>query len=93
MTAVADAKRTYFKQAVGTTSLTAVADLEALYYEKAFAGTAVVVPEATATQEGTVKQMTFTADQSPDFATLAAVTTAYNALLAKLRASGQMAAS
>lgn len=56
MTAVADAKRAYFKQAVGTTSLTAEADLETLYYEKAKAGTAQVVPEATPTVEGTVKQ-------------------------------------
>ena len=48
---------------------------------------------ATTTQEGTVRQMTFTAQQSPAFADLTAVTTAYNALLTKLIAAKQMAAS
>lgn len=38
-------------------------------------------------------QMTFTAQQSPDFADLAAVTTAYNALLTKLIGAGLMASS
>ena len=90
MTSVVDAKRAYFKQAVGTTDASAVADLEALYYEKALAGTAVVVPEATPTVEGTVKQAAFQADSvevtSPTVAE-------FNALLAKLIAAGIMAAS
>ena len=90
MTAVADAKRAYFKQAVGTTSLTAEADLEALYYEKAKAGTAVVVPEATPTVEGTVKQAAFiaqlTGGESPTEAE-------FNSLLTALKNAGIMAAS
>lgn len=93
MTAVSDAKRAYFKQAVGVTSLTAEADLEALYYEKAKAGTAVVVPEATPTVEGTVKQAAFIAQVTPDFATLAAATAAHNALLTALKNAGIMAPS
>lgn len=51
------------------------------------------VPAATTTTNGTVKQITFTAQQSPDFADLAAVTTAYNALLTKFIAAGLMPAS
>ena len=51
------------------------------------------VPAATTTVAGKVKQITFTAQQSPDFATLAAVTTAYNALLTKLIAAGIMPAA
>lgn len=38
-------------------------------------------------------QMTFSAQQSPDFADLAAVTVAYNALLTKLIGAGLMASS
>lgn len=93
MTSLVDAKRAYFEQAVGPTTLTAVSDLEALYYEKAKAGTAVVVPEATTTVEGTVKQAAFIAQVTPDFATLAAATTAHNALLTALKNAGVMAAS
>lgn len=51
------------------------------------------VPAATTTVAGKVKQITFTAQQSPDFASLAAVTVAYNALLTKLIAAGIMPAS
>lgn len=51
------------------------------------------VPAATTTVAGKVKQITFTAQQSPAFADLAAVTTAYNALLTKLIAAGIMPAS
>lgn len=56
-------------------------------------GTVMTGATATTTQEGAVRQMTFTAQQSPDFASLAAVTVAYNALLTKLIAAKQMAAS
>lgn len=48
---------------------------------------------ATTTTAGVVKQITFTAQQSPAFADLTAVTTAYNALLTKLIAAGIMPAS
>lgn len=92
MTSVVEAKRAYFKQATGSDS-TSVADLEAAYYEAAAAGTAVVVPEATPTVEGTVKQAAFIAQVTPDFATLAAATTAHNALLTALKNAGIMAAS
>jgi len=51
------------------------------------------VPAASTTVAGKVKQITFTAQQSPDFATLAAVTVAYNALLTKLIAAGIMPAA
>lgn len=51
------------------------------------------VSNATTTVAGKVKQITFTAQQSPDFADLTAVTTAYNALLTKLIAAGIMPAS
>lgn len=51
------------------------------------------VPTATTTTFGTVKKATFTAQQSPAFADLTAVTTAYNALLTKLIAAGLMASS
>ena len=51
------------------------------------------VPAATTATAGTVKQITFTAQQSPAFADLTAVTTAYNALLTKLIAAGIMPAS
>lgn len=91
--ALADAKRAYFRQAVGTTSATAEEDLETLYYEKARVGTAVIMPEASTTVEGTVKQAAFIAQVTPDFATLAAATTAYNALLTALKNAGIMASS
>lgn len=51
------------------------------------------VPAATTTVAGKVKQITFTAQQSPDFADLAAVTVAYNALLTKFITAGIMPAS
>ncbi|QGH72555.1 MAG: head fiber protein [Myoviridae sp. ctThM1] len=51
------------------------------------------VPAATTTTAGKVKQITFTPQQSPAFADLTAVTTAYNALLTKLIAAGIMPAS
>lgn len=91
--AVAQAKREYFKQAVGTTNKTSEADLEALYYTKAKAGTAVVVPEATPTVEGTVKQAAFIAQVAVPFADLTAAATAHNALLTALKNAGIMAAS
>jgi hypothetical protein len=50
-------------------------------------------PAATTTVAGKVKQITFTAQQSGDFASLTAVTTAYNALLTKLITAGIMPAS
>ena len=89
MTSVVDAKREYFQAATGSTE-GSVAVLETLFYEQAAAGTAVVVPEATPTVEGTVKQSAFQADSvevtSPTVAE-------FNALLAKLIAAGIMAAS
>lgn len=51
------------------------------------------VPAATTSAAGIVKQITFTAQQSPDFADLAAVTAAYNALLTKFITAGIMPAS
>lgn len=73
---------------VGAGYIVAVNDLAA----QIDAGGATV-PAATTTVAGTVKQITFTAQQSPDFASLAAVTVAYNALLTKLIAAGIMPAS
>lgn len=90
---VADAKRRYFRQAVGATAATAEADLEQLYYEKALAGTAVVVPEATTTVEGTVKQAANVAAAAVPFADLTAAANAYNALRTSLINAGIMAAS
>ncbi len=55
--------------------------------------TGATTPAATTAVAGKVKQITFTAQQSPDFATLAAVTVAYNALLTKLITAGIMPAS
>ena len=55
--------------------------------------TAVTVPAASTTVAGKVKQITFTAQQAGDFASLTAVTAAYNALLTKLIAAGIMPAS
>lgn len=89
---VVDAKREYFKQATGS-DLNAVADLEALYYQQAAAGTAVVIPEATTTTEGTVKQAAFIDSVAVPFADLTAAATAHNALLTALKAAGVMAAS
>lgn len=54
---------------------------------------AATVPAATTTVAGKVKQITFTAQQSPDFADLAAVTAAYNALLTKFITAGFMPAA
>jgi hypothetical protein len=51
------------------------------------------VPVATTTVAGKVKQITFTAQQVGDFASLTAVTAAYNALLTKLIAAGIMPAA
>ncbi|MCY1423396.1 hypothetical protein D9M71_391070 [compost metagenome] len=56
-------------------------------------GGGATVPAATTAVAGVVKQITFTAQQSPDFADLAAVTVAYNALLTKLIAAGIMPAA
>lgn len=86
---VVDAKREYFKQATGSDA-TSVAELEALYYEQAAAGTAVVVPEATPTVEGTVKQAVFIAQVAVPFADLTAAATAHNALLTALKDAGVM---
>lgn len=55
--------------------------------------TGATTPAATTTVAGKVKQITFTAQQSPAFVDLAAVTTAYNALLTKLITAGIMPAS
>lgn len=55
--------------------------------------TGATTPVATTTVAGKVKQITFTAQQSPAFADLTAVTTAYNALLTKLITAGIMPAS
>lgn len=57
------------------------------------ARTAIGTVEATTATAGIVKQITFTAQQSPAFADLTAVTTAYNALLTKLITAGIMPAS
>lgn len=56
-------------------------------------GAGVPVAAASTSVAGTVKQITFTAQQSPAFADLTAVTTAYNALLTKLITAGIMPAS
>lgn len=55
--------------------------------------TGATTPAASTTVAGKVKQITFTAQQSGDFASLTAVTTAYNALLTKLITAGIMPAS
>jgi hypothetical protein len=55
--------------------------------------TGALVPAATTALAGKVKQITFTAQQGTTFADLAAVTTAYNALLTKLIAAGIMPAA
>lgn len=88
MTSVVDAKRDYFQAATGSTE-GSVAVLETLFYEQAAAGTAVVVPEATPTVEGTVKQAAFQANAAGANPTKAE----YDALLAALVAAGIMAAS
>ena len=92
MTSVVEAKRAYFKQATGSDA-TAVADLETSYYEMAAAGTAVVIPEATTTVEGTVKQAANVPAAAVPFADLTAAANAYNALRTALINAGQMAAS
>lgn len=56
-------------------------------------GAGVPATAATTAVSGIVKQITFTAQQSPDFATLAAVTVAYNALLTKFITAGIMPAA
>ena len=73
---------------VGAGYIVAVNDLAA----QIDAGGATV-PAATTAAAGIVKQITFTAQQSPDFADLAAVTVAYNALLTKFITAGIMPAS
>lgn len=55
--------------------------------------TGATTPAATTSVAGKVKQITFTAQQSPAFADLTAVTAAYNALLTKLITAGIMPAS
>lgn len=55
--------------------------------------TAIGTVAASTATAGIVKQITFTAQQSPDFADLAAVTVAYNALLTKLITAGIMPAA
>jgi hypothetical protein len=89
MGSVVDAKRRYFKQATGSTD-SALADLEEEYYTQAAEGTALVVPEATTTQEGTVKQAVFIAQVAVPFADLTAAATAHNALLTALKNAGVM---
>jgi hypothetical protein len=54
---------------------------------------AVNAVAASTSVAGIAKQITFTAQQSPAFADLTAVTTAYNALLTKLITAGIMPAS
>lgn len=71
--------------AIGRTVLTAV--------DAAAVRTAIGTVAATTATAGIAKQITFTAQQSPDFASLAAVTTAYNALLTKFITAGIMPAS
>lgn len=61
--------------------------------DAAAARTAIGTVAATTAAAGIVKQITFTAQQSPAFADLTAVTTAYNALLTKLITAGIMPAS
>lgn len=61
--------------------------------DAAAARTAIGTVAATTTVAGIAKQITFTAQQSPDFASLAAVTVAYNGLLTKLIAAGIMPAA
>ena len=71
--------------AIGRTVLTAA--------DAAAVRTAIGTVAATTAAAGIVKQITFTAQQSPAFADLTAVTTAYNALLTKLITAGIMPAS
>lgn len=89
MTSVVDAKRAYFQAATGSDEQS-VAVLETLFYEQAAGGTAVVVPEATPTVEGTVKQAVFIAQVAVPFADLTAAATAHNALLTALKNAGVM---
>lgn len=89
-TSVVDAKRRYYEAAIGANSVTALADLEAQFYTEAAAGTAVIVPEATPTVEGTVKQAVFIAQVTVPFADLTAAATAHNALLTALKNAGVM---
>lgn len=89
MGGVVDAKRAFFQQATGLDK-GSVAELEQAYYEQAAAGTAVIVPEATPTVEGTVKQAVFIAQVTVPFADLTAAATAHNALLTALKNAGVM---
>lgn len=80
-------------QAADITDSTAVGRAVLTATDAAAARTAIGTVAATTAAAGIVKQITFTAQQSPDFATLAAVTVAYNALLTKLITAGIMPAS
>lgn len=79
--------------ASGITDSTVVGRAVITAVDAAAARTAIGTVDATTAVSGIVKQITFTAQQSPDFATLAAVTVAYNALLTKLIAAGIMPAA
>lgn len=80
-------------QAADITDSTTVGRAVLTATNAAAARTAIGTVAATTTVAGIVSQITFTAQQSPDFANLAAVTVAYNALLTKLIAAGIMPAS
>jgi len=80
-------------QAADITDSTTVGRAVLTATDAAAARTAIGTVAATTAAAGIVKQITFTAQQSPDFATLAAVTVAYNALLTKLITAGIMPAS
>jgi hypothetical protein len=80
-------------QAADITDSTTVGRAVLTATDAAAARTAIGTVAATTAAAGIVKQITFTAQQSPDFASLAAVTTAYNALLTKLITAGIMPAS
>ena len=80
-------------QVADITDSTAVGRAVLTATDAAAARTAIGTVAATTAAAGIVKQITFTAQQSPDFADLAAVTVAYNALLTKLITAGIMPAS
>lgn len=80
-------------QAADITDSTAVGRSILTATDAAAVRTAAGTVAATTAVAGIVKQITFTAQQSPAFADLTAVTTAYNALLTKLITAGIMPAS
>lgn len=92
-----DSKRAFYKAQTGSAS-NAIADLEALYFDGIRLGTVPAGPVATATVAGNVKKAAAVADQAAltvtDIATaqtaVTALTSKINALLASLRAAGQL---